>query len=333
MRRCTGPDAAAAVERAAALLRARGDRMTGPRRVVIAALAARRAHLTADQVVSAVAEQDASVHRASVYRTLETLSQLGVVQHVHVGHGTTTYHLAGDEPHLHAQCGSCGSVLDLPGTLLDAVAGAIREEHGFAARPGARRAVRHLRRPAGGDDERLQPVGAGAPRRSGRSATRCCAPRRPRSLAFDDDLRALVDRMWVSMHAARGVGLAANQIGVGLVGLRLRGRRGVRRRGQPDAGRDVGGGTGEDEGCLSVLGQVFDTPRPSCAVVTGFGVDGAAGRGPRRGAARPLPAARDRPPERPAVPGPPQRPGPAAAIKEAAAAGGPAVLRGAFGTF
>jgi Fur family ferric uptake transcriptional regulator len=129
------PDAAAAVERVAGMLRARGDRMTGPRRAVIVALAARQAHLTADQVVSAVAEQDASVHRASVYRTLETLSQLGVVQHVHVGHGTTTYHLAGEQPHLHAQCSSCGSVLDLPGSLLDSVAKAMLHEHGFQLDP------------------------------------------------------------------------------------------------------------------------------------------------------------------------------------------------------
>ncbi|WP_426566703.1 Fur family transcriptional regulator [Angustibacter sp. McL0619] len=129
------PDAAAAVDRVAGLLRARGDRMTGPRRAVITALAARRTHLTADQVVSAVAEQDASVHRASVYRTLETLSALGVVQHVHVGHGTTTYHLAGDHPHLHAQCSACGAVLDLPGSLLDSVSARLLAEHGFELDP------------------------------------------------------------------------------------------------------------------------------------------------------------------------------------------------------
>jgi Fur family ferric uptake transcriptional regulator len=70
-----------------------------------------------------------------VYRTLETLSELGVVQHVHVGHGTTTYHLAGAEPHLHAQCGRCGTVLDLPGRLLDDVAAQLLAEHGFALDP------------------------------------------------------------------------------------------------------------------------------------------------------------------------------------------------------
>jgi Fur family transcriptional regulator, ferric uptake regulator len=125
----------AAIERAAALLRARGDRMTGPRRAVLTALSGSRAHLTADQVVSAVAEQDASVHRASVYRALETLSNLGVVQHVHVGHGTTTYHLADDELHLHAQCGRCGAVVDLPAALLQGVADEIDRRHGFELDP------------------------------------------------------------------------------------------------------------------------------------------------------------------------------------------------------
>ena len=44
---------------------------------------------------------------------------------------------------------------------------------------------------------------------------------------FDDELAALVDDMFASQRAAEGVGLAANQIGVDLQGLRLRlpGRR------------------------------------------------------------------------------------------------------------
>ena len=125
----------AAIEQATALLRARGDRMTGPRRAVLTVLSASREHLTADQVVGAVAEQDPSVHRASVYRALEALSHLGVVQHVHVGHGTTTYHLADDELHLHAQCDRCGAVVDLPASLLQGVADEMDQRHGFELDP------------------------------------------------------------------------------------------------------------------------------------------------------------------------------------------------------
>lgn len=127
--------AEAAIEEAAALLRARGDRMTTPRRAVLAALSRHSDHLTAEQVVSAVADVDPAVHRASVYRALETLSHLGVVQHVHVGHGTTTYHLADDELHLHAQCERCGAVVDLPASLLDQVVGEVDRRHGFAVDP------------------------------------------------------------------------------------------------------------------------------------------------------------------------------------------------------
>jgi Fur family ferric uptake transcriptional regulator len=125
------------VERAGSLLRSRGDRMTGPRRAVITALAARRgsSHLTPEQVVLAVAQVDPTVHRASVYRALEVLSSLGVVQHVHLGHGTTAYHLAAPHEHLHAHCVECGRVIDLPATLLDDVARQVAEQHGFVLDP------------------------------------------------------------------------------------------------------------------------------------------------------------------------------------------------------
>ena len=58
---------------------------------------------------------------------------------------------------------------------------------------------------------------------------------------FDESLAQLVDDMFASMYAAEGVGLAANQIGVGPVGVRLRlpGRLGHaprRARGEPGAG-------------------------------------------------------------------------------------------------
>lgn len=116
----------------ARVLRARGERMTGPRRAVVRVLAGRGGHRSAEEVVRAVAELEPTVHRASVYRTLEALSELGVVQHVHVGHGGTAYHLLrARPPHLHASCRSCGVVTDLPAALLDEVAGLVAADHDF----------------------------------------------------------------------------------------------------------------------------------------------------------------------------------------------------------
>ncbi|WP_380165036.1 Fur family transcriptional regulator [Jannaschia sp. R86511] len=116
----------------ARLLHARGERMTAPRRAVIRVLAAESGHAGAEDVVRAVAGLDAAVHRASVYRTLEALSDLGVVQHVHVGHGATAYHLLrSGPPHLHASCRRCGAVRDLPAALLDGVAARVHDEADF----------------------------------------------------------------------------------------------------------------------------------------------------------------------------------------------------------
>lgn len=120
------------VSEVAELLRSRGERMTGPRRAVLSVLAEQEGHMNADMLVSLVSQKDPKVHRASVYRTLDALSALGVVQHVHVGHGATTYHLVrSGQGHLHAHCRACGSVSDLPPGLLDDVAAVMSRKYGF----------------------------------------------------------------------------------------------------------------------------------------------------------------------------------------------------------
>lgn len=127
-------DAPAAVERTAALLRSRGERMTGPRRAVVQVLASTSGHLGVDAVLEAVARIDPSVHRASVFRALHALSVAGIVQHVHEGHGSTVYHLR-HAPHLHAQCRSCGEIIDVRADLLDGVRDDLARELGFALDP------------------------------------------------------------------------------------------------------------------------------------------------------------------------------------------------------
>jgi Fur family transcriptional regulator, ferric uptake regulator len=126
------PDAQVLLARVAAMLRSKGERMTAPRRAVLTALTQTDGHLTMEEVAAAVAQFAPQVHRASVYRTLVALSELGVVQHVHLGHGATAYHLTGESgPHLHAQCRHCGQIQDLPTDLLSEVARRMGVTHGF----------------------------------------------------------------------------------------------------------------------------------------------------------------------------------------------------------
>lgn len=106
--------------------------MTRPREVVLAALLNEPGHVTAEEVVAAVADLDESVHRASVYRSLEALCDVGAVQHIHLGHGAMAFHLVGEEcEHPHAQCRECGVLFDLPTDVLDEVASRVMAELGF----------------------------------------------------------------------------------------------------------------------------------------------------------------------------------------------------------
>jgi Fur family ferric uptake transcriptional regulator len=84
-----------------------------------------------------VAEDEPSVHRASVYRALEMLTNVEVVAHVHLGHGGTAYHLATphQSAHLHAQCDQCGQVIDLPGDALEVASADISRRTGFQLDP------------------------------------------------------------------------------------------------------------------------------------------------------------------------------------------------------
>jgi Fur family ferric uptake transcriptional regulator len=116
------------------LLRASGDRITTSRRAVVEALLAGDHHVTAEEVATRVADHNPEVHRATVYRTLDRLQELGVVSHVHLGHGPSTFHV-NDRPHHHAVCSSCGSVVEVPLAALDDLADRLRDEHGFELSP------------------------------------------------------------------------------------------------------------------------------------------------------------------------------------------------------
>jgi len=102
------------------------------------------------------------------------------------------------------------------------------------------------------------------------------------------DLGELITDMYDTMNAANGVGLAANQIGVGLRVFVYdcsaeRGKT-TRRRGvvvnpvltTSDIPETMPDPETDDEGCLSVPGESFPCGRAQWAQVTGLDADGAA---------------------------------------------------------
>ena len=115
------------------LLRERGGRITSARRALVSALLSADRHVTADDLAEEVQRSHPDVHRSTIYRTLDALERLGVVDHVHLGHGRAVYHLA-DEVHQHLVCERCGGVTEVPDALFDDLAGALRARYGFTLR-------------------------------------------------------------------------------------------------------------------------------------------------------------------------------------------------------
>src|ERR1044071_5038204 len=95
------------------MLRARGGRLTTPRRAIITALLRSGGHITADQLTNDIQANYPDIHLSTIYRCLETLEELQVVDHIHMGHGRAVYHLA-DEKHQHLMCEVCGAVTEVP---------------------------------------------------------------------------------------------------------------------------------------------------------------------------------------------------------------------------
>ena len=116
-------------------LRARGARVTTARRSLLAALvSAEDHHLTAHDLTAAVQGAHPDVHLSTIYRSLDSLEELGIVDHVHLGHGRAVYHLA-DEPHQHLVCEVCSAVVEVPDDVFSQLAGSVRRTYGFTIRP------------------------------------------------------------------------------------------------------------------------------------------------------------------------------------------------------
>jgi Fur family transcriptional regulator, ferric uptake regulator len=111
-------------------LREQGGKVTVPRRAIITALLEADDHVTAEVLVDAVRRAEPDIHLSTVYRTLETLTVLGVVDHVHLGHGPAVYHLA-DDVHHHLVCNDCGAIIELPANVFDALGRRIERDYGF----------------------------------------------------------------------------------------------------------------------------------------------------------------------------------------------------------
>ncbi|HEU4866318.1 MAG TPA: transcriptional repressor [Actinomycetota bacterium] len=109
---------------------ASGRRRTMSRQAVIQVIVDCHGHISADDIATRVQEDFPSMDVSTVYRTLETLRELDIVDRVYFADGSTVYHLR-DHQHHHLCCEKCGSVQELPVSLMKSVEADLLEEFGF----------------------------------------------------------------------------------------------------------------------------------------------------------------------------------------------------------
>ena len=101
----------AALKQFEAFLRAKGLRMTGPRRGILLASWSSHEHFSAEEMFEQVSGMNLGASRATVYRTLSLLVEAGFLSSMNNGRGTMLYeHSLGHEHHDHMICRACGDI-------------------------------------------------------------------------------------------------------------------------------------------------------------------------------------------------------------------------------
>lgn len=117
-------------------VRACGERLTIPRRLVIDALCHQANHLTITDIQEYLRQRDEehALPDVTVYRVLQWLKELGLVSQTDMGVSGTVYELVSAPFHHHLICLICGKVTTLDDHYFAALRDRIQIDHGFSAR-------------------------------------------------------------------------------------------------------------------------------------------------------------------------------------------------------
>ena len=122
-------------EEAEEALRSYGCRVTQPRIAVLQALLELGGTVDAATLTARAQQLVPGIHEATVYRTVNTLTEVGIASHVHAGHGPSLVRLGG-ERQLVAVCDQCGAIEPVPTEPVGGLVDAMRSASGFVLQPG-----------------------------------------------------------------------------------------------------------------------------------------------------------------------------------------------------
>ena len=107
-----------------------GYRMTPQRQIILDAVCESNGHVSVGELYDRVASKAPAINRATVYRTLNFLHDLGLVNTAEIN-GRVVYEIADPEPHHHLHCRHCGRVEVLGDAHFRTLVAHIAAEHHF----------------------------------------------------------------------------------------------------------------------------------------------------------------------------------------------------------
>lgn len=111
-------------------LRAAGYKITPPRLAVIEVIEHEGEHLNPGEILERAQAIHPQTGRATVYRTLELLTEIGVVRPIYVGENGPTY-IRAEGGHHHLVCSQCGAIFDFDQCVADDMQLELEHRFGF----------------------------------------------------------------------------------------------------------------------------------------------------------------------------------------------------------
>ena len=114
-------------------LREAGYKITPPRLAVLEIILREGEHLNPGEILRRAQAIHPHTGRATVYRTLELLTQLGIVRPIYVGENGPTY-IPAEGGHHHLVCSQCGKIVDFDQCVADSMERELETRFGFHIR-------------------------------------------------------------------------------------------------------------------------------------------------------------------------------------------------------
>ncbi len=116
-----------------ASLRTAGCRMTAQRAAIVDAIVDRPGHFTAETIFDCVRDSVPYLDLSTIYRTLITLRDLGVLTETTDAPGLKHFEMRESELHHHLVCTQCGRAAEIDDDLFESLRQAISDRYGFQA--------------------------------------------------------------------------------------------------------------------------------------------------------------------------------------------------------